>query len=179
MPIFTYACSHGHSTDELYSRWEDAPSFMDCPECSRRAEKRSVYRATTVGPISADQIDAMNHCLLGPKRMANGERFRSAKDIERYEQERGWYRAEAHKQRVAQQEQLHEAAVQGKVFKEDGLTACCDHIDTTEIMKATGWDKKKTQQWKETSDAVTKNLDKSSLPPTNPRYTTCTPGVDG
>lgn len=162
MPMFEYSCECGAKAEHLH-RFSDTsdgcpPDAFYCPKCDGGLLKRhTVYRIQVLGPVF-EHMESMNKALLTSKQRKAGKELKTAKDIERYEQEHNLYRPEAHTARIQLQEQAHDAACIELAAKGGGLDGALDYIDTTEIMEATGWDKSKTTRWKDTADAASRAI---------------------
>jgi hypothetical protein len=156
--LFDYVCDQcGGRYEHLHSRSDtptgDPPNTFGCSRCAGTLTRKRVYAIKTVGPVWTD-LEGMNNVLLTSKQRANGGELKTAKDIERKERELGIFRESSHLQRVASEELKHDSFEITRVRDEYGAEAAVEYVDTTEIMKATGWDKKETELWKERTRAA-------------------------
>ena len=89
MPISDYDCLPcGIRFEEIFLSGQTLPDEWPCPRCEQPSSRFKVSRFAVIGPIYSD-MDRYEAALLKPAERARGIRFRSGKDIERWEQERG------------------------------------------------------------------------------------------
>jgi len=162
MPLFTYSCPCGNQIEHLHRSSDthsgEPVSHLHCHECDNPAVPRDTastgrYTPTTVGVVS-DGIEEMNRILLSPAQRRAGMELKTASDIHRHEESLGIHREVSYQTRVHSQESVHDGQVISKIREEKGVDAAVDHVDTTEIMHATGWDEPTTKRWKETANAA-------------------------
>ncbi len=163
---YNYTCSCGASMEDYFhdTRDGDPPEHFDCPRCgvAGALSRVRVYALRPFGPLWS-KIDDMEARMFSAKQRRMGMQIRSNKDISAWENEQGLFRPTETEQRVWSEESRHDGCIIRKIQRESGSEAATDYVDTTEIMDATGWDKKETEAWKERQNAV--RIDPSAFEP--------------
>lgn len=150
MPLFDYTCGTcGFEEEELV---DDAAVVLPCA-CKGSRRARTVARLHVVGPVFSGMED-FEKATLGVQQMKAGVRFRGAKDIEKWEHERGLERASAAE--IARMHEFNhdESNTMKRVEREGGTQAVQDYALRTEVQERTGWSDSQYTRWKEHTDAA-------------------------
>jgi hypothetical protein len=153
MPLFDYTCPNLHRF-EMLIQTEEVPDVLDCV-CGEPATRGTVYRQAVVGPVWSN-LEHFDSALLTPNDRQNGARFKSGREIERFEQERGLCRQDPNGAvwRGLMEEKQDEARDIDKVRESEGASAAIEFTNRQEILDVTGWDRATYSHWKEQTNAA-------------------------
>lgn len=166
MPISDYDCIPcGIRFEEIFLSGQTVPDEWPCPRCEQPAPRVMVARFSIVGPIFAD-MEKYEAALLKPVERARGIRFRSGKDIERWERERGLSRIDQNTARASEirGDALDEVSTRNRIIKSDGASGEADWIAKQEIMEAANMTDMQYVRWKELSDAAESSARNGNTP---------------
>ena len=159
MPIFDFTCSGcGMKFENLFLANDELVDSVPCTDCESEARRVKLARFRVVGPVF-EHMEHYESALLSPADRRNGARFKSGKDIERWEQDRGLSRMPHGSSQYNQyvEKSLYDAHTMSSLKKTDGKAAVADWIEKTEVMDSTSLTDSQYTRYKELSDAAESN----------------------
>jgi len=179
MPVFDFKCSSCSGVfEEVFLCGDPVEDTLPCRFCDESAG-RVVIAAFRVGGLEGHQLDDLERQMFTPKQRAAGHRlrqsdnpvlrdrgnelrFRSGRDLERYEESKGWKRVESgtaeYKRNISNL--LDDQSDIRNIREREGLEAATEHINKTDIKAKTGWGESQYSRWKNLTDEA------SITPPT-------------
>ena len=165
MPIFDFRCSGcGIKFETLFLAGEEVVDSAACPDCDSHSDRVKVGRFRIVGPVFED-MERYESALLSKAQRKAGARFKSGKEIQKWEDERGLSRMSHGSSEYNQyvEKNLHEARTMSSVKQTDGRRGVADWIEKTETLESTSLSNSQYSRYKERSDAVESNAPAASI----------------
>lgn len=157
MPVHTYFCSTCQScADEIFLGSETVPQTLTCL-CGATMERGRVYRFRHVGPVFHDLMQIEEN-LLGKTKMAQGQRIRSKRDVEKWEKDNNLVRCTAQQARVNMEYSEEMAYEQGKIISTEGRDGWFEHCNKSDIKNITGWDDNQYVRWRNMNNAEERRI---------------------
>ena len=165
MPIFDFRCSGcDFKFENLFLAGEDVVDSAPCPKCSANSDRVKIGRFRVVGPVF-EHMEFYENALLSKSERRAGARFKSAKEITNWEEERGLSRLSHDTSQYNQyiEESLYEAHTMSSIKNTDGRSGVADWIEKTETLESTSLNNSQYSRYKELSDAVESNAPAASI----------------
>jgi hypothetical protein len=172
MPLHVFCCPEGHQTEELFLGSDTVPRSMECGYCGQESHRSPVNRVT-VGGMSSLALEAAEQAVftarergwahrmrnsMDPQQRKMGEaaRFRSASDLERYEQAMGLRRLDPHGKEVEviRSDMLDMDRDISVATAEGGVDGAATLIDKQDIQGATGMSDATFARWNNEKEKV-------------------------
>ncbi|QDP54540.1 MAG: hypothetical protein Unbinned2514contig1000_32 [Prokaryotic dsDNA virus sp.] len=182
MPIYDYKCEACDGRfEEIFLSGDSVEESLPCQFCDSSAHKVKIY-SFDVGGLEDHQLQALEATHFTPKQRAaafklrqsdnpvlrergNQFRFRTNKDLERYEASKGWRRLDPNgfEHRRNCEKLLDDQHELKNIAKTEGDDAAAEHITKTEIQTKTGWSSLRYSKWKSLTEKAS-NIKPTEVP---------------
>ncbi len=173
MPVFDYECKRCNGRfEEVVLCGEEVEDVLPCINCEAPCERVVIY-AFHVNGLEDHQLEEMESALFTKKQRAAGHklrqsdnpllrkrgeelRFRSNKDVRKFEEDRGWRRLTpgTTEFKSVMNQQLDQDSDVRKIVRTQGKEAAANFINKTDIMEKTGWSSSRYDRWRNLTDKV-------------------------
>ena len=152
MPIYEYECKSGCNAtfDDFVQHWSQRAAALDCPRCGTLSLRKEAYLFSHQGGDDL-KLEAQAKALLTTDERRAGLRFRSQKDVECWEESKGFVRQDPNSSsyRAIEDDQRDEHLTRMRVLKEDGVDGLVRHSTKTDIQANLGWSDAKFNEWED------------------------------
>lgn len=170
MPLYLFVCDARENHNGARARFEDIvaldTSARTCVCGATASRDRRPARFQPIGAIHSG-MDRFESALLTNAQREEGVRFKSEKDIEKYERENGLVRQDpgGSTWRHCMEQLADEAADIGEVRRKDGVDGAIQFVKDMEIMDVTDWSRTDYVRWRNATDAAQADIESGRIDP--------------